>query len=258
VQDLTITTLQADLKWEDPAANRKMIDGLVSEMQDDTDLLILPEMFTTGFSMNTGELAEPMNGDSITWMRALAADRNMAVCGSLMVEESGQFYNRLIWMPPDGKLVSYDKRHLFQMGGESENYQPGQERKIIQLGDWRILPLICYDLRFPVWSRGFNEFDLIIYVASWPASRQSSWDILLPARAVENQCYVAGVNRLGTDGNNVNHTGGSVVLDFLGRIVKCAGIDTGTFTTTLSLRTLSRYRDKFRAWQDGDRFTLNT
>jgi len=258
VQNLNITMLQMDLQWEHPLGNRNLAERLLAEHHDaedvKSDLIILPEMFNTGFTMHATANAEDMDGETVNWMRELAAREQSAVCGSLIIRDNGNNYNRMIWVLADGTLGYYDKRHLFRMGGEDAEYSAGNERKIFTIGDWRIFPLVCYDLRFPAWSRGLNEFDLMIYVANWPATRQSSWDILLPARAVENQCYVAGVNRIGVDDNDIIYAGGSMALDFLGRTVKCSGISESAITTRLKGNTLKRYRDKFPAWKDGDKF----
>ena len=262
MQDLNITMLQMDLQWEHPNGNRNLAERLLKEHRDEeelsSDLIILPEMFNTGFTMDATANAESMDGETIDWMKQLAEREQSAVCGSLIVQEDGKNFNRLVWVLADGTLGYYDKRHLFRMGGEDQGYSAGTERKTFNIGEWRIFPLVCYDLRFPVWSRGLNEFDLMLYVANWPATRQSSWDILLPARAVENQCYVAGVNRIGVDGNEVIYSGGTMALDFLGRTVKCSGISEGAVTSRLKGNTLKRYRDKFPAWQDGDEFEIKT
>ena len=257
MQNLTITMLQMDLQWQNPTGNYNAADQLISDIEDSTDLIILPEMFNTGFTLDAAENAEAMDGPTVEWLRKTSARMGTAICGSLIVEDNGKHYNRMVWVLKDGTLGYYDKRHLFRMGGEDEGFSAGNVRTTFNIGDWRIFPQICYDLRFPAWSRGLNEFDLMIYVANWPATRQSSWDILLPARAVENQCYVAGINRIGVDDNDIIYTGGSMALDFLGRSVKCSGIDESAVTTTLKGSTLKRYRDKFPAWKDGDRFNFD-
>jgi predicted amidohydrolase len=256
VQDLTITLLQAKLAWQDPAANRARFDTLLRELTDPTDLIILPEMFTTGFTMDVRQQAESMAGPTVTWMAQLARDRNVALCGSLIVEDSGRFYNRCVWMKPDGEHHHYDKRHLFRMAGEHEHFSAGTDRLVVGLKGWRICPLVCYDLRFPVWSRGANAFDLLLYVANWPAARRRAWQALLPARAVENQCYVAGVNRIGTDGKDITYAGDSSVHDYLGTMVADLAAAPGHCTVKLSLDDLQRYREKFPAWRDADPFHL--
>ena len=256
MQDLTITLLQTALAWQDPAANREKFSALLASLTEPTDLIILPEMFTTGFTMDVREQAETMAGPTVTWMAALARERNVVLCGSLIVEDGGRYYNRCVWMPPDGQPRHYDKRHLFRMAGEHEHFAPGQERLVVELKGWRVCPLVCYDLRFPVWSRGANAFDLLIYIANWPAARRSAWQALLPARAVENQCYVAGVNRLGTDGQGVAYAGDSGVHDYLGEPRVELQAAPGHPTATLSLDALRRYREKFPAWRDADHFHL--
>lgn len=256
MQDLNITLLQASLHWENPTANQEMFTQLVQKNTHSADLIVLPETFTTGFTMAAEKNGEEPDGESTQWLRNLASSYSVTICGSLIISEGKQHFNRLIWAQPDGSYFTYDKRHLFRMVGERDNFTPGTQRKIFKLGDWRICPLICYDLRFPVWSRGINEFDLLIYVANWPASRKTAWETLLPARAVENLCYVAGINRVGTDGNGVDYAGGSLVADYLSNHIAVAGTDAETVHATLSLDKLNRYREKFPAWKDADQFQL--
>ena len=177
---------------------------------------MLPETFTTGFTMDASENAESLTGPTVSWLVETANRYATALCGSLIIEADGRYYNRLIFAQPGEAIRTYDKRHLFRMGGEREAFTPGAERLIVTLGEWRICPLVCYDLRFPVWSRGSDEYDLLLYVANWPASRRSAWETLLPARSVENLCYAAGVNRVGIDGRNVDYAGGSMITDYLG------------------------------------------
>jgi predicted amidohydrolase len=256
VQDLNITLIQSPLAWQDPAANRLHFTGLISRLSGRTDLIILPEMFATGFTMAPEMNAESMDGDSVGWMRSTARDRGVTLCGSLVIAADGHFYNRLIWMPPDGVVGWYDKRHLFRMAGEDRHYTAGTERHIFSLGGWRICPLVCYDLRFPVWSRGADAFDLQIFVANWPAARGTAWRALLPARAVENQCYVAGVNRIGVDGNGVRYAGDSLAAGPLGDLLADLGDREDSITVKLDAEALNRYREKFPAWRDADRFEL--
>jgi len=256
MQDLNIALLQANLHWQNPAANREMFEQLIKGHAATADLIVLPETFTTGFTMEAEMNGEQPDGTTSEWLRGLANQNDVAICGSLIIREDNQNFNRLIWAQSDGEFFTYDKRHLFRMVGERDNFTPGTQRQIIRLGDWRICPLICYDLRFPVWSRGANEFDLLLYVANWPASRKSAWETLLPARAVENLCYVAGINRVGTDGNDVEYAGGSRIADYLGNNIALAGSDAETVHAMLSLDKLNRYREKFPAWKDADRFEL--
>ena len=259
MQDLNLTLLQANLHWQKPAANRAMFADLIAEHATTTDLIVLPEMFTSGFTMEAEANSEATGGPTTTWLQQMATEHNVAVCGSLIVNEvingKQHFYNRLLWAAADGSMRSYDKRHLFRMADEDQHYTAGTERLIIELNDWRICPLICYDLRFPVWSRGSNQFDLLLYVANWPAPRQSAWDTLLPARAVENLCYAAGVNRVGSDGNDVSYNGGSLIVDYLANVSRLDD-KAGALQSTLDGSKLERYRDKFPAWKDADTFKI--
>jgi len=260
VQDLTVTLLQTQLHWQDPAANRTHFDGLIDAIDRSNgapDLVILPEMFTTGFTMDTATFAETMDDSTVAWMSLMARDYDVTLCGSLIVEDAGRYYNRLIWMPPDGKVAWYDKRHLFRMAGEHEHFAAGTERAVFTLNDWRICPLVCYDLRFPAWSRGVNEFDLQIFVANWPAARRSAWCTLLPARAIENQCYTIGVNRIGTDAKDIRYAGDSGVFDYLGNTILDCGDTERSETLVLSRAPLDRYREKFPAYLDADAFTID-
>jgi len=257
VQDLTITILQTTLHWHDAAANRAHFDGLIADINAPTDLIVLPEMFTTGFTMAAAAYSETMSGDTIAWMKLVAQDFETTLCGSLIIEADGRYYNRLLWMSPDGQCAHYDKRHLFRMAGEHEHFDAGNARPVFHLKNWRIRPLVCYDLRFPVWSRGANDFDLMIVIANWPAARRSAWRTLLPARAVENQCYAAGVNRIGSDGNDVRYAGDSVIVDYLGQPIMDCGDAPCTETVCLDGAGLERYRKKFPAYLDADTFTIN-
>ncbi len=256
LKDLSISLLQTSLAWHDPAANRAHFAGLLHSLPTGTDLAILPEMFTTGFTMDAAGLAEPMYGPTLHWMTALAGETGITLCGSVNIASDGHYFNRCLWVSPDGSHRHYDKRHLFRMAGEHQHYTAGTERLIVELNGWRICPLVCYDLRFPVWSRGINDYDLLIYVANWPAARRSAWTTLLPARAVENLCYVAGVNRVGRDGNGIAYAGDSAVYDFLGNALAELGDKAGVETVTLHYGALCRYREKFPAWRDADGFRL--
>jgi len=258
LNELNITLLQTELVWQDPAANRDMLAGLIEINATKTQLIVLPEMFTTGFTMDMANHYEPPDGTTVNWMLELAARHKVTLCGSLIVREDDRQYNRLIWAQPDGQIEHYDKRHLFHMAGEDRDFTAGTERLIVQLGAWRICPLICYDLRFPAWSRGRNDFDLLLYVANWPAARQSAWDTLLPARSIENLCYVAGVNRVGVDGKGVEFEGGSMVADYLGNRLAHAGDENIAIRATLSLAELNRYREKFPVWKDADEIEIKT
>ena len=255
-QDLRLALLQTELVWHDPAANRAHFEQLLARVGE-TDLVILPEMFTTGFSMESAALAEPADGSTAVWLREQARRIGAVVTGSLIVQdEDGRHRNRLLWATPEGELLHYDKRHLFRMAGEHEHYAPGEQRLVLTLKGWRIRPLICYDLRFPVWSRAQDDTDLLLYVANWPAPRRGHWNRLLPARAIENLCYVAAVNRIGSDGNGHPYAGDSQVLDFQGEPLVEAGAVAGIFHTTLSATALTAYRERFPAQRDADAFRL--
>ena len=255
-QDLRLALLQTELVWHDPAANRAHFEQLLARVGE-TDLVILPEMFTTGFSMESAALAEPADGPTAVWLREQARRIGAVVTGSLIVQdEDGRHRNRLLWATPEGELLHYDKRHLFRMAGEHEHYAPGEQRLVLTLKGWRIRPLICYDLRFPVWSRAQDDTDLLLYVANWPAPRRGHWNRLLPARAIENLCYVAAVNRIGSDGNGHPYAGDSQVLDFQGEPLVEAGAVAGIFHMTLSATALTAYRERFPAQRDADVFHL--
>lgn len=256
MHDLTVTLVQADLAWLDPEANRRRFAARLEALGECGTLVVLPEMFATGFTLEPDRCAEPMDGPTVAWMIATAARLGVTLCGSLAIRDAGCFYNRLLWVPPEGTVQWYDKRHLFRMAGEHERYSAGTARRVMTVAGWRVCPLVCYDLRFPVWSRGVDDFDLQLYVASWPAARRSAWRTLLPARAVENQCYAIGVNRVGTDGNGISYCGDSLAADPLGGLLADLGDGEGSATLRLDGDALVRYREKFPAWQDADRFRL--
>jgi len=258
VSTLRISLIQTELVWHDPAANRSQLEGKVASLADTTDLIVLPEMFTTGFTMAPREVAEIADGPTTNWLRTLAAQTGAAITGSVATRDDGRFVNRLLWVEPDGRVLHYDKRHLFRMAREHEHYSAGRRRLILEWRGFRICPLVCYDLRFPVWSRNrrLAPYDLLLYVANWPASRRSAWQSLLPARAVENLCYCAGVNRIGPDGHGVEYAGGSVLCDYLGAVLADLGNAAQVRTLTLELAPLNRYREKFPAHLDADEFDL--
>ncbi len=257
MQDLRITLIQTALQWENAPENRQHFDSLLDDIQpSSTDLVILPEMFSTGFSMQLEALAETTEGPTIQWMRAKAAELGATITGSLIIQDQGQYYNRLIWMRPDGTYEQYDKRHLFSFAGEDKHYTQGNKRLIVSLKGWRVCPLVCYDLRFPVWSRNRKEYDLLLYVANWPERRNYAWKHLLIARAIENQCYVAGLNRIGADGNNIAHSGDSAIIDPLGEVLFTLANEPFVKTFTLSASHLIETREKFRFLDDGDGFVI--
>jgi omega-amidase len=255
MSDLRLALIQTDLYWENPTANRAMLEEKITNLAQPTDLIVLPEMFTSGFTMNPAAVAEPMNLTTHRWLRQMAAQTGAVLTGSYVVQEKGGFFNRLLWVTPDGTTDYYDKRHLFRMGGEHNHYTAGERRIIKELNGWRICPLICYDLRFPVWSRNVDlAYDLLLYVANWPAVRQSTWETLLRARAIENQCYSAGVNRVGIDGNGVEHSGFSGVFDYLGENASVATNAEKIIYCTLKKEPLTSYRERFPAYLDADSF----
>lgn len=254
--NLNVTLVQNELHWHQPAKNREMFSQILADLSDPTDVVILPEMFTTGFTMDSHNQAEPISGPSVTWMRDMAANYQIVLAGSLVIAEAGRYYNRFIWMPPDGQLAHYDKRHLFRMAGEHHYYSPGSIRLTVELNGWRICPLVCYDLRFPVFSRNRNDYDLLIYVANWPAKRRYAWQTLLRARAIENLCYVVGVNRVGMDANHNEYSGDSAALTYLGEEMICQAYQPMIKTVTLDYEALQQYRQKFPAHLDADAFEL--
>ena len=259
MQDLTVTLIQTALYWEDIGANQKMFDEKICSITEKTDLIILPEMFTTGFSMNPVPLAEKMTGTTVAWIKQKAIQKQAHVLGSAIIFHGGRYYNRLLWATPDGGLKTYDKKHLFRMIGEHEIYSAGNGILTVDVNGWRIRPFICYDMRFPAWTRNLeNEYDLAIYIANWPEKRSGHWKLLMPARAVENQCYVIGVNRVGEDGNGFYHSGDSAVIDPMGNILFEKAHESCIKTLRLQYDVVTRYRETFPAWRDADRFTIVT
>lgn len=262
MENLRISLIQADLHWETPAANRAMFEEKIWNVSDPGDLILLPEMFTTGFSMNPEPLAEPAGSTTFQWMRQMAAQTGAVVAGSYIIKDKGLYFNRFHAVYPEGKVVIYDKRHLFVLAGEGENYRTGHSRVIFQIKGWRILPLICYDLRFPVWARSvchgneLYEYDLVVYVANWPEPRIHAWDTLLAARAIENQAYGAGVNRLGVDGVGARHVGHSGIYDFKGHRMAHSSEET-VLQAELSAADLSSFRERFPFQADADAFTIH-
>jgi len=316
MSSLTITLIQPDLYWEDKAANLGHFETLIEGIKERTHLVILPEMFSTGFSMRPAGLAETMDGPTVAWMKKMAARKKIILTGSLIIEEEGHFYNRLLWMLPNGQYGVYDKRHRFAYAGEDEQYTPGHRRLIASVNGWRVNLLVCYDLRFPVWSRQqmqrlpdlatssrpaspgsapssvpavpssapsslplatpptapapsspppsppgpvpplTPEYDLLVYVANWPERRSHAWKTLLQARAIENQVYVVGVNRVGNDGNNIYHSGDSMVVDPLGEVLYHAPKEESVFTCTLQREKLEEVRTRLPFWKDADQFRI--
>lgn len=258
VQDtLHIALFQMDLVWEDCPANLLKIDHLLEKVSESTDIVFLPEMFTTGFSMKVAELAEPMDGSAMQWLRQRSRENNLAICGSLIIQENNHYFNRLVFVQPDGQVQHYDKRHLFTMGDEEKHYHKGSGRLIVNYKGWRICPLICYDLRFPVWSRNRDEYDLLVYAANWPRQRDEVWNTLLKARAIENQAYVAGINRVGMDGQQIPYSGHSQILDAKGICLASAEVEKeAIIPAALSYSALQRFRTAFPVLKDADTFNL--
>ena len=258
MSSLRVSLVQQPLAWHDPQANRARFEELLLPLAGHTDLVVLPETFTTGFSMEVERIGEPAGGATSAWLRRLAAALDAVVTGSVITLEGGSYYNRLLWASPAGELRQYDKRHLFRMGGEHQHFTPGRSAWSIAWRGFRICPLVCYDLRFPVFSRRRAELDyeLLLYVANWPAARADAWRQLLRARAIENQAYVVGVNRVGADGRGVPYAGDSAAIDFLGRTLADAGEVAALLTVELSAAPLAAYREGFPAHRDADRFTL--
>ena len=254
--ELQIALVQFDIAWESSKTNLQRIEDLLSHSNCEPDLILLPEMFNTGFTLNSKNVATTMDGEIIQWMHTLAHNKNAAVAGSLVIKEDSNFYNRLSIVYPNGKIEWYNKRHLFRMGGENKAYSAGDKRVIVKLYGWKLALFVCYDLRFPVWSRSLNDYDLALYVANWPAVRNNIWEILLKARAIENQCYVAGVNRVGKDGLG-NYIGNSMIVDFKGSLVSNPLISQeGVVATTVSLPALKQFKTAFPVWKDADKFFL--
>ncbi len=269
MQDLNITTIQTSLHWENKSANLEMFDKHILAIKENTDLIVLPEMFSTGFTMNAKTFAENMDGETIAWMLKKAKEKNAVVCGSFIAEEQGKFFNRFVWARQDGTYTHYDKRHLFRMAEENNFYSEGTEKLIVELNGWKICPLVCYDLRFPVWSRNRvgseksevgsskYDYDVLLYVANWPERRSIAWKTLLPARAIENQCYVVGVNRVGKDGKEISYSGDSAVINAKGEIISSTKANEEKIeTVAISYNELAEFRKQFPVFLDADNFSL--
>ena len=259
---LTITTIQSNLYWQDKEANLQMLEQKINSIEQKAELVILPEMFSTGFSMQPETYAETMEGETIQWMQRVSKENGIILTGSVIIEEGGNYFNRLIWMLPNGQMGQYNKRHLFAYAEEDKFYTAGNKRLIASVKGWKINLQVCYDLRFPVWARqqsteNNTEYDVLIYVANWPEKRNHAWKTLLCARAIENQCYVIGVNRVGNDGNNIYHSGNSLVIDPLGQVLYHMADEEDINTITLSKEKLEEVRTRFPFWKDADDFGLS-
>jgi len=253
INKINVTLIQSKLEWEDKSKNLENFDSILSGLE--TDIVVLPEMFTTGFSMSPEKLAETMDGESVGWMIKRSKELNAVICGSLIIEENQKYYNRFIWTEPDGKIITYDKRHLFGYAGEDKHYTPGQQRVIIEYKGWKILPLVCYDLRFPVWSRNVDGYDLIICVANWPRVRRHAWKTLLQARAIENQSFVVGVNRVGLDGKGNDYSGNSMIVYPLGEVMYELSEDE-THQINLIKELVDSQRESLPFLKDQDKFNI--
>jgi predicted amidohydrolase len=256
---MKISVIQPDIAWEDKSRNFQNLTKLLYPLYNKTDLIILPEMFNTGFTMKPVEHGESFHGETFRWMKDIAEKGNFGICGSYIVKEDANFFNRWVLVSPDNEDWSYDKRHLFSMGGEDKLFSSGKTRVLISFRGIRIIPFICYDLRFPVWSRNRNEYDLIIYAANWPEIRKNVWSTLLKARAIENQCYVAGSNRTGTDGEGIKYCGESMIINPRGEPIEFADTDKECIISAeLSITELADFRKKFPVFNDADDFTIES
>lgn len=252
---MKVTLVQTDIKWRDPSYNKDKAEELINKSPE-ADLIILPEMFTSGFCSSPLKSAEPANSDTLLWMQRIAKNRNAAIAGSVATEDNGKFYNRFYFVKPDGSYTTYDKRHLFSYANEHKEYTKGSERTIVEYKGVRILLQICYDLRFPVFSRNRGDYDMIIYIASWPTSRQYAWDTLLKARAIENLCFVAAVNRVGNDPGN-EYSGGTALINFMGKdIIRAEENKVTSITGSIDMLALDNFRQKFPALNDADKFSI--
>lgn len=256
--NLKVTLIQSNLHWQNKDANMAMFEEKIWQIEDETDLIVLPEMFSTGFTMEAKELAEPMNFHTFRWLANMAKQKNTNIVGSFIVKEDKKYFNRLVLMQADETFFVYDKRHLFRMAKEHETFSEGTEKVLPEIKGWKILPLICYDLRFPIWSRNVNlAYDALIYVANWPKARRTAWQTLLKARAVENLAYVIAVNRVGEDGNKIAYSGDSAVIDPKGHLIFEQADTEFIKTFELDKEALVKYREKFPAYLDADTFEIS-
>ena len=253
---MKIALIQTSLIWENPIENRSHLAQKITGFMEDVDLIVLPEMFSSGFTMNPKAVAETMQGETIAWLQHLAKAKNCAVTGSLVIKENDKYYNRLIFIFPDGEIKKYDKKHLFTLAGEDKIYTAGKDKLIAEYKGFKICPLICYDLRFPVFSRNVEDYDVLIYVANWPKTRVNAWDILLKARAVENMSYVIGVNRIGSDNNNLEYVGHTQAIDFLGNYLLEPQETDGVFIVDLDKNKMLETREKLPFLEDKDGFNV--
>lgn len=260
MQSLTISLIQSDLYWEDKEANMRMFESRINGISEKTELIVLPEMFTTGFTMNAEELAESMDGNTMNWLSETSRKKKAAIAGSIIIQEDGKFFNRLVLMLPNGRFYHYDKRHLFSYAEEHNYYSPGDKMLVGNLNGWKLNLQVCYDLRFPVWARQPSDpqfqYDIYINVANWPEKRRNAWQTLLSARAIENQCYAIGVNRVGMDGNGHAYSGDSSIIDPLGRVIWTHPNEANIFTCTFEKPPLQEIRAHFPFLKDADEFRI--
>ncbi len=261
MSSLSFTLIQTNIHWETKEANLKMLEKKINSISH-THIVVLPEMFSTGFSMKPQLFAEKMEGNTVQWMKRIASSKKIIITGSIIIEEEGHYYNRLLWVLPNGEMGHYNKRHLFAYGKEDQHYSSGNDRFIASVNGWKINLMVCYDLRFPVWARqqfhqtdGF-EYDVLVYVANWPDRRNHAWKTLLQARAIENQCYVIGVNRVGVDGNELRYSGDSMAVDSLGKVLYQKENEEDIFTIILNKEPLEEIREKLPFWREADAFLL--
>jgi len=259
---LTITLIQTDIAWQNKAANLLMLKNKIDAIEERTEIIVLPEMFSTGFTMQPELFAETMEGETMQWMKDIAATNKIILTGSIIINENNKYFNRLIWMLPNGQFGYYDKRHLFAYADEDQHYTAGNKRLIASVKGWKINLQICYDLRFPIWSRQQpgetdSEYDLLLFVANWPEKRNHAWKTLLCARAIENQCFVVGVNRVGNDGKSIYHSGNSLVIDPIGQVLYHKSDDEDVCTITLQKEDVDKVRIQFPFWKDADDFIIN-
>jgi omega-amidase len=253
---MKIALIQSSLVWENPTANRNHFEEKINTITEKVDLIVLPEMFTSGFTMNPASVAESMQGETVVWLKILAKAKKCAITGSLIITENNTFYNRMLFVFPSGEVRFYDKKHLFSLAGEDKVYTSGTQKVIVDYLGWKICPLICYDLRFPVFSRNVEDYDLLLYVASWPKPRINAWDILIKARSVENMCYTIGVNRNGIDNNNFEYVGHSQAVDFLGNYILEPQENEGVFIVELDKEKMVLTRQKLNFLGDKDSFEI--
>ena len=255
--ELHVVGIQADLVWENPTKNIAFFEEKINTLSKNTDLVVLPEMFTSGFTMNPEKVAEKMNGNTVSWMQKMAQENKIAICGSLVIEENGNYYNRLVFVHPSKEIETYDKRHSFTLAGEDKVYTSGLEKLIVTYKGWKICPLVCYDLRFPVWARNRENYDLLIFMANWPVTRIKAWKTLLKARSIENMSYVIGVNRTGKDVNDYKYSGNSLIVDYLGEeISNLQNNQVGILETTLVKNEQDSIRNKLGFLNDMDSFKI--